>query len=80
MINNTIKKSEIIFSGKRFVLIFFFFIVNSVGLVRSVSMFDISGPDQVYHVEPFVEAEGGEGLAEVREGEETQGQDRTDQR
>ena len=43
-------------------------------------MFDISGPDQVYHVEPFVEAEGGEGLAEVREGEETQGQDRTDQR
>ncbi len=32
--------------------------------------------NQVHHAEPLLEAEGGEGLAEVREGEDTQGQDR----
>ena len=33
------------------------------------------GSDQVHHVEPLLQTEGGEGLAEVREGEEAQGQD-----
>jgi hypothetical protein len=31
------------------------------------------GPDQVHHAEPLLPAEGREGLAEVREGQDAQG-------